>query len=199
MKTAADVVFCEEAHTYTLDGVALPSVTTILARLYDFSFVNDAVLQAKADLGRAVHLCCELDDADDLDEASVAPAVQPYLDGYRLFKQHKCTTVIATEQVVYSPLGYAGKYDLLTEFEGERWLIDWKTPLVINPAVALQTAGYVLALPRAQATPARKIRRGALQLKEDGRYRLHEFKDPADAPTFVSFLNTYRWIQRNHP
>lgn len=202
MNDATGVLFDAERHTYTMDGQIVPSVTTVLARLYDFRFVSADVLAAKAELGTAVHLCCELDDAHDLDEESVAPAVAPYLAGYRLFKRQKCSTVVAAEQVVYSSLGYAGKFDLLADIEGkdgsvDRWLIDFKTPLVISPAVGLQTAGYVAALPREQMPAGRKVRRAALQLKEDGTYRLHEFNDPADFPTFISFLNVFRWCQRH--
>lgn len=205
MNDASSVVFNEEKHTYMHNGVLLPSVTQILARLYDFSAVNDNVLAAKAELGRAVHMCCELDDANDLDEASVAPTVMPYLDAYRKFKREKCSRMVATEQIVYSAAGYAGKYDLLADMAdddgpADRWLIDWKTPLTINPAVALQTAGYVAALPRHHLPPevGKRVRRAALQLKNNGTYKLHEFKDPTDYPTFLSFLNTHRWMQRNN-
>lgn len=200
MNDAAAVVFNEEAHTYTREGVLLPSVTQVLKRLYDFSMVDPAVLAAKAHLGKAVHLACELDDIGDLVEESVAPAVAPYLAAYRKFKAEKCSRMVAVEQVVYNAVGYAGKLDLLADIEADRWMIDWKTPLSIHPAVALQTAGYAAALPRdLMAVPGSgRLRRAALQLKDDGTYRLHEFNDPADFPTFMSFLNCYRWTQRNN-
>lgn len=188
------VVFNAERHEYTVDGQRVPSVTQVLGSLYDFSHVPPAVLAAKGELGTAVHIACELDDDADLDEASVSDAVRPYLDGYRLFKQHKLTRVTATEQIVSHRLGYAGKFDLLTEFDDARWLIDWKTPLVISPAVALQTAAYVAALPPELAPPAgMKLKRAALQLKNDGTYKLHEFSDPNDFAVFVSFLNVHTW------
>lgn len=187
------VVFNAEAHEYTVAGVRVPSVTQVLRDCYDFSRVAPDVLAAKAELGEAVHLACELDDAGDLVEDSVHARVRPYLDAYRLFKSHKRTEVIATEQIVHHPrLAYAGKLDLLTQFDGARWLIDWKTPIAISPAVALQTAGYAGALPGGSAG----IRRAALQLKADGTYRLHEFTDPNDWPTFVAMLTVYRWKQR---
>lgn len=201
MNTAtAAVIFDEEKHTYTKDGALIPSVTTVLRQLYNFDFVHPDVLAAKAALGTAVHKACELDDADDLDDESLAPAALPYLQGYRKFKRDKLTKVVATELIVYSAMGYAGKLDLLTEFDGELWLIDWKTPLSISAAVGLQTAGYAGALPR-ELLPrvGHKVRRGALQLKADGNYKLHEFKDHNDYPTFISFLNAYRWTKRHYP
>jgi len=192
------VVFNAERHEYTVDGQRVPSVTQVLRSLFDFSHVPPAVLAAKGELGTAVHLACELDDDADLDESTVGEAVRPYLDGYRLFKQHKLTRVIATEQVVSHRIGYAGKFDLLTEFDDARWLIDWKTPLVISPAVALQTAAYVAALPAELAPPAgMKQKRAALQLKNDGTYKLHEFSDPNDFAIFASFLNVNAWKEKN--
>lgn len=191
------VVFKAEDHSYTVAGARVPSVTQILRRLFDFSMVDPAVLEAKAALGTAVHIACELDDADDLAEETVHPKVRPYLDGYRLFKQHKCTSVLATEQVIHNPLyGYAGKYDLLNEFDDALWLIDWKTPITISRAVGLQTAAYAASLPP-ELTQGRRPKRAALQLKDDGTYKLHEFKDPNDFPVFVAFATAHNWTEKN--
>lgn len=191
------VVFRAEDHSYTLDGVRLPSVTQILGRCFDFSKIDLAVLAAKAELGTAVHIACELDDMNDLVEESVHAKVRPYLKGYRLFKRQKMTNVIATEQVVHNSLyGYAGKFDLLTEFDGARWLVDWKTPLRISPAVGLQTAAYVAALP-ADLAAGKRIKRAALQLKDDGTYQLHEFAQPSDHAVFIAFATAHNWIERN--
>lgn len=187
-------------HEYRWSGVRVPSVTQVLAQCFDFSMVSRDVMQAKAELGTAVHTACELDDANDLVEESVHDSVRGYLDGYRKFKRDKVTSVIATELPVYHPLfGYAGKFDLLTEFDDARWLIDWKTLLTINPATALQTAGYVGALPRdlmGEKGPI-GVKRAALQLKSDGTYRLHEFTNPNDFSTFVSFVNVFKWKESN--
>jgi hypothetical protein len=192
------VTFEPEKHEYAIDGVRVPSVTQVLKDCYDFSRVAPDVLQAKAELGTAVHLACELDDAGDLVEESVHAQVRPYLDAYRLFKQHKCTHVVATEQIVHHPLHrYAGKLDLITEFDGARWLVDWKTPLSINPAVGLQTAAYVNALPKGWLGYDGPYKRAALQLKNDGTYKLHEFAEPNDWPVFLAKLTSYRWNERN--
>lgn len=185
----------EVRHEYAIDGVRVPSVTQVLQQLHDFSHVPADVLEAKRELGTAVHLACELDDGGDLVEESVHASVRPYLDAYRLFKSQKVTEVIAAEQIVHHPaMRYAGKLDLLARIEGYRWVIDFKTPLVIHPAVGLQTAGYAGALQSAAAGP---LRRAALQLKPDGTYRLHEFRDPNDWPTFVACLTLFRWKEKH--
>lgn len=194
------LTFDAALHEYRWDGTRVPSVTQVLKQCFDFSMVDRDVLEAKAALGSAVHLACELDDADDLVEESVHASVRPYLEGYRKFRRDKATTVIVTELPVYHRLyGYAGKLDLLTEFDDARWLVDWKTPLTISPAVGLQTAGYVSALPPELLGDrgVNAIRRAALQLKDDGNYRLHEFKNPNDFSTFLSFVNVHRWKEGN--
>ncbi len=194
------LTFDATLHEYRVGGVRVPSVTQVLKQCFDFSMVSQEVLRAKGELGTAVHIACELDDANDLVEESVHDSVRGYLEGYRKFKRDKVTKVIATELLVYHPLfGYAGKLDLLTEFDGARWLIDQKTPLTINPATALQTAGYVGALPKelvGERGPT-AIKRAALQLKADGGYRLHEFTNPNDFSTFISFVNVFKWKESN--
>lgn len=193
--------FDAATHAYTLGGQRLPSVTQVLAPLYDFSRVRDDVLEAKRALGQAVHLACQLDDEGDLDESSLDEAVRPYLDGYRLFKSHKITRVVAAELRVHHPtLRYAGTLDLLADIDGDRTLIDLKTPVVINPAVGLQTAAYVSALPLELLTRpsgGMHVRRAALRLTEDGHYRLIEYRDPNDFPTFVAMLTVHRWKEKH--
>ena len=109
--------FQESTHTYTLDGVRVPSVTQILKPMYSFYGVPDEVLQAKAELGTNVHRACELLDNDDLDEDSEEglAALEPiagYLAGYKKFKADKKPVVIANEQRLYHPLHkYAGTID----------------------------------------------------------------------------------------
>lgn len=196
----SELRFDAGTHAYTLDGQCLPSVTQVLAPLYDFSRVRDDVLEAKRALGQAVHLACQLDDEGDLDESSLDDAVRPYLGGYRLFKSQKLTRVVAAEyRVHHAVLRYAGTLDLLADIDGDRSLIDFKTPLVINPAVGLQTEAYRHALPPSllHDAPERPVRRFALQLKADGKYRLHEFSDPNDWPTFAAALTLFRWKEKH--
>ena len=63
-----NMVFDEVAHAYFLDGKQLPSVTQLLKFVVSFDFVPPDVLEAKRQLGVAVHKACELLDEDDLDE-----------------------------------------------------------------------------------------------------------------------------------
>lgn len=192
--------FDQAQHAYTIDGVRVPSVTQVLKPLYDFSRVDPAMLQAKAALGTAVHLACELLDNDDLDEESEdgRAALLPlagYLAGYKKFKADKKPTVIENETRLFHPVHkFAGTIDRRFEFEGDVWDVDLKSTVAMSPIVGLQTAAYSEMF-KANGKP--RARRGALQLFPDGKYKLWEFKDPSDFSVFLSLLTVQRFKERH--
>jgi hypothetical protein len=198
---AAVLKFDEASHTYLIDGVRVPSVTQVLKPLYDFSRVDPAMLQAKAALGTAVHLACELLDNDDLDEESEdgRAALEPlagYLAGYKKFKSDKKPVVLENETRLFHPVHrYAGTIDRRFELEGDVWDVDLKSTVAMSPIVGLQTAAYTEMF-KASGRTAR-ARRGALQLFPDGKYKLWEFKDPSDFSVFLSLLTVQRFKERH--
>ncbi len=188
-------------HIYTLDGVRIPSVTTVLKPLYNFDGIPAAVLNAKAALGTAVHRACELLDMDDLDEESDAgrAALAPlagYLAGYKRFKADKRLSIVANEQRLYHPVHrYAGTIDRRYAMEGHVWDVDLKSTVAMSPIVGVQTAAYTeMYRATGHTQPAR---RGALQLFPDGKYKLHEFTDPSDFAVFLSLLTVQRFKERH--
>lgn len=193
--------FHEPTHTYTLDGVNLPSVTTILRPLYSFNGVPEHVLQAKAALGTAVHRACELLDNDDLDQesdegkAGLAP-IAGYLAGYVKFKAEVRPVVLENESRLFHPVHrYAGTIDRRYTINRDLWDVDLKSTVAMSPVVGLQTAAYS-ELFKANGD-RRRPRRGALQLFPDGKYKLWEFKDPSDIAVFLSLLNIHRFKERH--
>ena len=178
------LTFDESAHAYYWNGERVPGVTSILGPLVDFRGVPLAVLEAKADLGRRVHLATELDDVDDLDESSVESDVSPYLEAWRRFKREKRVEIEAVERKVYHPTyRYAGALDRVLRFDGARFLADIKTSVEVAATAGPQTAAYL------QANGDHSIsRRAAIQLRPDGSYRVRELNDPQDWPVFLSCL-----------
>ena len=198
----AELMFDEAAHRYTLAGGVLPSVTQILKPLYDFNGINPAMLQAKALLGQNVHRACELLDRDDLDEetdagrAALAP-IAGYLSGYKAFKTDMKPVIVENETRLFHPAHmYAGQLDRRYKIVGQVWDIDLKSTVAMSPIVALQTAAYTELLKVARSYCG-KVRRGALQLFPNGKYKLHEFADPSDFTVFLSLLNIHRFKERN--
>lgn len=190
--------FDEATHTYTLDGVQVPSVTRILKPLQDFGGIPAEVLARKAALGTAVHLATEYDDEGTLDEETVHPQVRPYLEAYRRWRTEMGVTVLGFEQQVFHPtLRYAGTYDLTALIEGQLWLIDKKTSAEPSPTWALQTAAYLACMGEADAS---RMKRAALQLKPDGRYRWIPYDRPENARDFAVFaglVSLHYWKQAN--
>jgi len=194
-------LFDAAVHQYTLDGQVLPSVTGILKPLQNFYGVPPDVLQAKAALGTAVHRACELLDNDDLDQeseegrAGLVP-IAGYLDGYKKFKAELEPVVLENETQQYHPVHlYAGTIDRRYTIKHDLWDIDLKSTVAMSPVVGLQTAAYSEMF---KANGVRgKARRGALQLFPDGKYKLHEFKDPSDFAVFLSLLNVHRFKERH--
>lgn len=195
--------FQESTHTYTLDGVRVPSVTQVIRPMYSFYGVPDEVLQAKAELGTNVHRACELLDLDDLDEDSDEgrAALEPiagYLEGYKRFKADKKPVVIANEQRLYHPgHKYAGTIDRRYAMGGEIWDVDLKSTVAMSPLVGVQTAAYAEMFKAHNGTPGKPARRGALQLFPDGKYKLWEFKEPSDFSVFLSLLTIQRFKERH--
>lgn len=193
--------FDPASHTYWLDGVVIPSVTSVLKPLYNFDGINPDVLNAKAALGTAVHRACELLDNDDLDEESDAgrAALLPiagYLAGYKQFKSDKRLMIVANEQRLFHPVHrYAGTIDRSYAMGGDLWDVDLKSTVSMSPIVGLQTAAYTeMFRANGRKQPAR---RGALQLFPDGTYKLHEFTDSSDYPVFLSLLTVQRFKERH--
>ena len=187
------IQFDAPSHTYSLRGEVIPGVTTILRPLYDWSSVDPNVLAAKALLGTAVHMACDMDDSNDLDEASVSPQVMPYLQAWRAFRRGCGAQVLFSEQVVFEPVHrYAGTLDRVLLIDGVKYLSDIKTSTEVHAATGPQTAAYLKALGDTTVT-----RRAAVQLREDGSYRFHHLSNPNDFAVFMSCLTVHRFKEQN--
>ncbi len=178
--------FDADTHTYSRGGITLPSVTTILRPLYDFSRVNDEVMAAACEFGTHVHATCELYDLDDLDEESLDPALAEYLDGWKKFRAETGFRVAANEQVVEARIhGYSivGTLDRVGFLGDDRVLIDLKTSAALSPVTGPQTAAYANAY---TAMTGHKIKRRYGLLLKPGGYKLIECADKSDFSTFLA-------------
>jgi hypothetical protein len=175
----------EATHTYTLNGVRVPGVTSILAPICDFSRVPPDVLRAASEFGTAVHLACELDDRGDLDEEQLDPALAPYLLGWRKFSKDYTVKWSLIEELVYHPvMGYAGKLDRYGVVKGDDTVVDIKSSAQLYPSVGPQLAAYQKAIPGASLL----TKRMAVQLKADGTYTAKSYTSPSDWPLFASLI-----------
>jgi len=180
--------FDPASHRYTLDGQVLVSVTQVLkgVGLIDFNGINPDVLQRAAAFGTAVHQACHLDDLGDLDEQSLDENLKPYLEAWRSFRGDMKFDAI--EQPLWHPVyGFAGTPDRIKE----NTIWDIKTGTTVYTSSAIQLAGYSIL---ADIPTARRL---AVQLKPDGKYQVHEFKERTDRQVFLSCLTAYQWRIKN--
>jgi hypothetical protein len=182
------LTFDPELHKYEWNGSPVPSVTQILGVLKDRSWANgeDAMR-----LGTAVHYACELHDMGELDESTVSPLVQPYLDGWRRFLSESKAGVMAVEQRIYNErLGYAGTFDRILRINGKDTLVDIKTGAVY-PFHGPQTAAYELAYHcKANFAP---LHRASVYLSPYGGYRMEPHNSPRDLQVFLACLAVWNF------
>lgn len=179
--------FDESTHTFTLDGVVIPSVTQILKKA---GLIDDAWYDMYyANKGTAIHKAVELFENDDLDEDSLDDEIKPYLGAWIKFKLETDWRTAQTELQVHG-IGYAGIVDLVGSLNEEPAIIDLKSGSVVSPWWGLQLAAYVNAIEiEVDLLPQRY----ALQLKNDGTYKLHEYKDRNDIRVFNAALTIANW------
>lgn len=171
----------------------LPRVTEILQAVGlgpDFSTVPPEVLAAAQKRGTAVHEAIEALAYDYLDEAALDPDIAPYLAAYRSFVAQSGHEAIATEiEVVHPTWGYRGHPDRIGWLLGKRVILDFKTG-ELGP-VAYQLVAYVDAWnaqhPKEPVTVA-----GAVELRRDATYRLHETDLAAARPVWYAAVTVYR-------
>lgn len=169
------------AHRYTWNGVHVPSVTQVLAPLFDFSMVPQRVLHRKQQIGTAVHTAIHLElTGGGVDLQSIDPACLPYFDAWRRFRDECLFEPVLVEFRVWNNVldkfMYAGTLDEWGLLQGYPAIVDWKTTMVLNaPAVGSQTAAYLTALVR-MGFGSLHDRRFALRLGSDGRYKLEQYR-----------------------
>ena len=175
----------------------VPSVTQVLGGLYLFAGVPFDVLEAARERGSDVHAACQFYDEGDLDEDSLTDEVRPYLEAWKKFTRDCEPWWTHIEEPVYHPtLRYAGTPDRRGSFiyKGTRVSLaqgDIKTSAATHPCWGVQTAAYN------EAAHERAARRFTIQLRPDKDYRLIEWLDPSDWPTFVSLVTLYYFKERH--
>ena len=191
------LIFDEAAHTYTVEGVVLPSVTQVLqdVGVIDYGFIPREERERYLQRGRAVHLATELDDAGELEEESVVPAIAGFLAAWRRFRSESGFVPELIEYRSYNPsLGYAGTLDRSGKIGQSLYLLDIKTGH--SPWwVAIQLAAYCYFFNRPLL-----YRRIAVEVHDDGTYKVSEFqssKTRQDFDVFTAALMVSRAKERH--
>ena len=123
-----ELTFEEERHLYYLNGLEVPSVTTLMKPLSSdfYSTVDPEVLNKAAKRGTAIHNAVENYAKFGIED--IPPVYSGYFAGFREWWDSRKPEVLATETKVYHKiLRYAGTVDLLCIIDGRVTLVDYKT------------------------------------------------------------------------
>lgn len=142
--------------------------------------------------GRHVHTATQLDDEQDLDEASVTEEIFPYLIAWRRFRAETEIGQQPLERIehrMHDDMGFAGTLDRFWLIGGI--LLDIKTS--IAPWwVRFQLAAYKQMLDKEYKGA---VRRMAIELHKDSTFKLLEFpvaEQRSDFQTFVAALRVWQ-------
>ena len=179
----AEFLFDESTHTYTLDGVVIPSVTEICAPITAGKYPPVGVVQQAAARGTRVHELCALYDMDALPDEIEAELVG-YVKAWAAFCRDYKPVWRHIELPLYgSPdtgLPFAGTLDRIGEIDGRTRVVDIKTTASLDrPAkVALceQITGYEWLADLNKIDVSYGDGMG-VQLFADGNYRVHLIAD----------------------
>jgi hypothetical protein len=187
-----DFRFDEATHTYWLDGVQLPGVSSIIAPCVgDLSVIPAATLERKANLGKYVHEMAHLYDLGLVDRADLAACDHPgYATAWASFTDKHEPQWDVMEKPLYCPTRrYAGTPDragtMLWEKQRIAVTFDIKCVYTLRPSTSVQLAAYAILLDRTDT------RRFAVKLCPDGTYQIKEYPD--EVPMFLSLLNVHNW------
>lgn len=191
VKEFPELTFEEKRHIYRLNGIEVPSVTTLMKPLSEdfYSTVDPDVLAKAAHRGTAVHNAIE--NYIGLGVEDIEPAYVGYMAGFLAWWHRMKPEALGTECRVYHKiLRYAGTSDLICLINGRMTLVDYKTSAQVNSKLcAVQLEGYG----RAWESHGIKIDdRLILHLQRDGQYQEVSFARSSKHWSVLSALMTVR-------
>lgn len=193
------VAYDDGAHTYTIDGVCVPSASTIL-KVIDpdkYGMIAEDVLMRAAARGSATHRMIALDVRSNLDVGALnGHLVEDYL-AWLDFCQVFDFEPTHSERIVASKrFQFCGTLDLAGNLTHKRrrghWLVDIKRTSARPDLVGPQTAGYVLAAEESLTGFTEKTPRACLWI-HDGKYDFIECNNPSDRAAFISGRTILNW------
>jgi hypothetical protein len=202
------LLFEEASHTYTLDGMVVPSVTQILGgwiktRIAGQDYKVDTstgfaipawMMAEKADFGTALHEASRLImTGRELDFSTLHDdLVKPINALIQTIEEYKIKPITVEEPMVAKHLGllFAGTPDLICTVYGKTYLIDLKSGAA--GYAGPQTAAYRHLWQRQDGNKSRVIRRAILQLSQDKeKWKLKAMNNHDDWPYFKAMLQAH--------
>jgi len=197
--TFPELTFEERRHIYKLNGVQIPSVTTIMRPLSDnvYGGIDRKVLDRAADRGTAVHNAIENYVTFGIED--IDPDYAGYFNAFLKWHEEHNVIPYGTEiRLYHKSLMYAGTADMAASVDGIDTLIDFKT----SASVSQMLCGVQLeAYDRAMASHEGQMRfaqKAIVHLKSDGRYQMIPFSsfEMEQWRVFTALLTVRNYMQK---
>ena len=125
--------FDDRTHTYTLDGLVIPSVSAIMEPLSRVKYrgISERTLDRAADKGTAVHNSIENWIKFEIED--IPPEHAGYFDAFREWWDRFRPAVVGSEvRICHRLMRYGGTADLVAYIEDELTLVDYKSTYVVS-------------------------------------------------------------------
>ena len=188
-------------HTYTIEGIVVPSITEICSVLTANKYSSgQGVIDAARARGAAVHELCETYDYGSLVE--VPSELSGYVGAWMDFcRDYRPTWHYIEHQMFSKRLRMAGTCDRIGMIDGKMCVVDIKTTSNMDRAskiaLACQLYGYGLLFADAHGFRLHGDSFG-VQLKKDGTYVIHDARKISDKYSVAidgAFLSCYNICQ----
>ena len=175
----AEFLFDEATHTYTLDGVVIPSVTEICAPITCGKYPPVGVVQQAAARGTRVHELCALYDMDALPdeiEAGLIGYVKAWAAFCRDYKPVWRHIELPLYGEIDTGLPFAGTLDRIGDIDGRTRVVDIKTAASLDRPAKVALCEQITGYEYLADLNGIDVSFGAgmgVQLFADGNYRVH--------------------------
>lgn len=120
--------FTKDDHRYYLDGIPIPSVSTILRLMFGFKYegIPAYILERARDFGSAVHEIVELYNETEIEKHTDDPLKNHCLSEWIRLRKDYGIEMIASEQKVHYYDMFCGTFDGLGKIGESLVLLDYK-------------------------------------------------------------------------
>jgi hypothetical protein len=195
-KPLPELTFDEEKHYYRVSGKFIRSVSHYLKPITTqvYGEIDEAVLKAAADRGKAVHFAIEL--FANYGAIEIAPELQGYFSAFLDWYNKYNPKILASEYRTYHPIyWYAGTLDIIAEIGGKIILIDTKCTAELKGFLAsIQDAAYAEAV-KQHGIQIDGI--SALHLKRDGTYTYEQYNQKEAFSMFLNCMTVQNYLNRS--